>query len=345
MVKILAVDIGTASVSAAVAEKDEKGKFFVCDVLRYPYDASDVLASKIVIKNLEKVFFESSKLYPSIQKIIIGFSSPFCSEKTANAEFTMPNPNFLISQDELEKAIEILKNQVVGDAEVISHEIIEAKVNGYKVQSPLGYCGENLEITSAFLVLSPSLKSVLEELKDKFFPTREFNFFSDSYILKQAASRLFLPRDKFAVLDVGGEISVFGDYTMPFGLRTVERGVASFLGVSDGISQSFLRRFSSGHLDYVHERALNKILNSSADTFNNMLKEYFLRFSAARQLKEIFITGGGANFYNFFETVAKNSTAKVKTFTAKHFDNAFSKLNPLSGGEDTVLAALIFLYV
>lgn len=342
--KVLAIDVGTASVSAAVAEKSHKGKFFVCDVLKYPYDASDSNASRALLKNLEKIFSESLRLHSGIQKVFVGFSSPLCLEKTISTEFVRPNPELLILEPELEMAIENLKSQIKGEMLSITHDIIETKINGYAVSNPLGHKGEAIEIKANLLLLSPSFKNYLEELKDKFFPASEFNFFSDSLILKEAVSKFFSPKEEFLILDIGGEVSVFGDFTFPFGLRTIERKMASFLNISNDASQSFLKRFSSGYLDYPSERMINKVLEFSAEALRNMLIEPLDKLGSQHSFTKIFLTGAGANFSQFFKIFGENSSAEVKTLEAQNFDNVFLKRYPLSGGEDAVLAALISVY-
>lgn len=322
MSKVLAIDIGTASVSAAVAQKHANGKFFVCDVWRLPYDASDNHnASRVLFKNLEQVFFEASKFHPSTKTIAIGFSSPLHLEKTINAEFIRPNPEFVIGNQELERAIQTLSTHIKDGSQSIAHDILESKVNGYIVEDSIGHKGEILEIKANLLMLAASFKNHLDELRDKFFPVCEFKFFSDSTVLKKAVLQFFSPKEEFLIFDIGGEVSVLGNYTFPFGLRVVERKFASFFP-----------RFYSGNLDYVHERTLNKILKYSAEVLRSFLKEY--------KFGKIFLTGAGANIPLFFEVVQKSST-EVKKLEAQDFNKFFLKLSPLSGGEDAVLAALI----
>lgn len=342
--KVLAIDVGTASVSAAVAEKSHEGKFFVCDVLKYPYNASDSNASMALLRNLEKIFSESLRLYSGIQKVFVGFSSPLCLEKIISAEFIRQNPELLILEPEFEMAIENLQSRIKGEMLSITHDIIETKINGYTVSNPLGHKGETMEIKANLLLLSPSFKNYLEELRDKFFPASEFKFFSDFSILKKAVLKFFSPKEEFLILDIGGEVSVFGDFTFPFGLRTIERRTASLLNISDDASQSFFKRFSFGYLDYPSERMINKVLEFSAEVLRDMLTESLDKLSSQHRFSKIFITGAGANFSQFFKIFGENLIAEVGTLEAQNFDNVFLKRRPLSGGEDAVLAALISVY-
>ena len=325
MTKILAVDIGTASVSAALAEKHANGKFFVCDFWRLPYDISDAEnAGRILLKNLKKIFYETHKFYPKTKKIAISFSALFCSEKIISAEFERDNPSLPIRKDEFENTIEILKNQSEDSSGIQQIDILETKINGYGVENPMGHKGENMQMKASLLILAPAFKNNLEELKDKFFPSGNFRFFSDSAILKKAVLNLFSPTNDFTILDIGGETTARDDFVFSFGVRAVERRMGAVLS-----------RFSSGHLDYPQERAQSKILKLHAENLGDILERH--------SSKKIFLTGGGANFPYFFEAAKKKSVAEVIKLEAKDFDKFFLKLGPLHGGEDAVLAALITL--
>ncbi|MEK7560205.1 MAG: hypothetical protein AAB522_02810 [Patescibacteria group bacterium] len=342
MTKVLAIDVGTASVSAAIAEQNKESKFVICDVLRCKYDAADANASKALLINLEKIFSECSRSHCNIDKIQIGLSAPLCLQKTVSTETLRQNPNFPISKPELFQAIEILKNQF-SQNQSAACDILETKIDGYTVLDPLGHKGRDLKIKANLLLISPSFKTFLKEMKDKFFPASEFKIFSDSFIVKQAVLKFLSPKNDFLILDVGGEVSTIGDFTLPFGLRTIERRMTSFLNISCDTAQSFLRRFSSGSLDYSKERVLDKILNFSAEVLRDTLKERLnqIHFGGT---KELFLTGAGANFSQFLKISEKSSIAEVKALKAQSFGNSFLNLGPLSGGEDTVLAALISTY-
>lgn len=325
MNKVLAIDVGTASVSAAVAEKLTNGKFFVYDVWRCQYDASDTQAStKILLKGSEKIFYESSKFYPDIKKVVTGFSSPFFFQKTASRKFTRANPDFLISDKELIESTKNLESEQKDDLGLISQDILESKVDGYIVESPIGYKGEDLEIKVNFLMVSTFFKKHLEKLKDKYFPLSEFRFFSDYSILKKVVSVLFSPKEEFTILDIGGEVSVFDGVVFPFGVCAIEKRVGKIFSI-----------LSSGHLDYPHERSVNKVLKYYANSLRSMIE--------GNRFKRIFLTGGGANIPDFLETI-QNDFLKIKKLEAQDFSNKFLKLGPLSGGQDAVLAASIIMY-
>lgn len=327
MERVLALDFGTSSVSAAVAEKHANGKFFVCDVWRFSYDLSDNQnANRIVIKNLKKIFSDASKFYQKIENIAIGFSGLFFSQKTVEGEFTRESPNFAISEEEFADSIFGLESQHQENLKLISYDVLKTKVNGYAVDNPVGHTGESLEIKANFLFVSPHLKKHFEEMKDNFFPASNFAFFSDSSILKKTILKFFSPKKEFAVLDIGGNASFFDDSLFSFGLCSVENKIGKSLSV-----------FSSGHLDYSHERFAKKFL----DNYSNILKEIIFE----RRFNQIFLTGGGANMSSFENVVRDNLPGEVNKLEAQNFDAFFSKRSPLSGGQDAVLTALICNYV
>ena len=294
MEKILAIDVGTTSLSAAIAEKHPNGKFFVCDFWKLPYDVSDSKnASRVLFGHLKLVFSEASKFHSGIIKVVMGFAYPLHLEKIVSGEFKRENPSFPVSVEELENAVQILKNQHDGGLFAISHDIWGTKINGYSVENSLGYNGEFLDIKVNFLTLSLALKNHLEDLKDKFFPSSEFKCFSDFSVLKKAVLRFFSSKKEFAILDIGGEVSVFENFVFPFGVRQIEKRIGSALN-----------RFSCGYLDYQYERSVSRILKSHSDILRDALRGH--------NYSTVFLTGGGANFSEFFDAVKNGSTIEIK---------------------------------
>lgn len=327
MENVLAIDFGTASVSAAVAEKHTTGKFFVCDVWRYPYDSSDGQnANRTVLTSSKKIFSDAFKFYPKIENIAVSFSGPFCFQKTVKEEFIRESLDLAISEEEFTNTLLSLENRHQENLKLVSYDTLEIKVNGYAVASPVGHKGESLEVETGLLFVSPHLKNHFEEMKDIFFPASNFAFFSDSLVLKKTILRFFSPKKEFAVLDIGGNASFFADSMFLFGLCPIEKKIRKCLSV-----------FFSGHLDYPYERFAKKIL----DNHSNVLKEII----SEKRFNQIFLTGGGANVPSFENVVRESVFAEVKKLEAQSFDGFFSKRNSLSGGQDAVLTALICNYV
>src|SRR3989338_6249007 len=99
--KVLAIDIGTASVSAAVAETKKGGKADVRSVFRYHYDASSPDNSRLLLNAVSKTFLDAHKFEKNISAIKIGFSFPFFVEQSLGREVKRENPQIAVSADEI----------------------------------------------------------------------------------------------------------------------------------------------------------------------------------------------------------------------------------------------------
>ena len=85
--RILAVDVGTVSISAALAEKTlPDGKYEIKKVLRYFFQLIDISSKgkdrneqimRMFLGGFNKLFADTFKLERSIDEILISFSDPF----------------------------------------------------------------------------------------------------------------------------------------------------------------------------------------------------------------------------------------------------------------------------
>ena len=135
-----------------------------------------------------------------------------------------------------------------------------------------------------------------------------------------------------AVLDVGAEVSFLNSQTLPFGIRALERKIASFFKVGLQDAENIMRKLTHGTLDYVHERAVNKIIN---EDLSQLLegKPNFLKNRGS-----LFISGAGADFH-----ILKN-TIEARVLSPDSFKENFISSGALSGGKDAVLTALVLAY-
>ena len=348
MNKILAIDVGTASVSGACAQHKFGEKTEITQVFRFFLDSLEKDQNRKIVGRISKIFSETHKFKHNIDIVKIGFSSPFFIERTVFLSFERKDNKKVISYEELENSIESFKNENEKKLATVSFEMIESKVNGYVVADPVGYKGKFLEFKVKIFSISSSLKEYIEKLKEKFFPKAEISYFSDLNILEKTISDMYKKSD-FLLVDIGGEITTVANYDpLPFGIRVLERMVSSSLKIDLEDSESVLRIFASGSLDWRHERAMRKILDSSSDVFWNLFKEVIEKNNLIN-LKTLFLTGAGANFPIFGDKI-KNNFKKVFNldveiiiFTAETLKDKFSYLKPLAGGEDAVLTSLVLI--
>lgn len=346
MTKILAIDIGTASVSAAVAEQKMGEKADVRNVFRYYYDASSSDNSKLLLRAVSRIFNDAHKVEKNFSSVRISFSSPFFLEQSIGLETKRENPKVPVSANEVTNLLLAMKNKFPKDLEMIFCDIISYNVDGYEVPEPYGYIGEILKIEAKTFAISKFLKSQLYGLKDKFFPSSDVYYISDGEALKKLAFTA-LPKISPAVLDVGAEISALNSQILPFGIRALERKVASFLNISLLDAENMLRKLTYGTLDYARERAVNRIIGADLSAWSEMIKE---NLSSVKNKKKLFISGAGADFNILIKTINEdlknlyNFDMDIGILSPNYFKENFFHFGGLSGGKDAVLTALILIH-
>ena len=329
--KVLAIDIGTASVSAAVAETKKGGKADVRNVFRYHYDASSPDNSRLLLNAVSKAFLDAHKFEKGISTIKIGFSFPFFVEQSMGGEIKRENPQIAVSADEVNNLLLSATAGLPKNLEAVYCDILSSKIDGYEVPEPYGYKGQILKVDAKVFAINSFLKTRIEELKDKFFPASSVYCVSDGDALEKLALMVSGKRSN-AVLDVGAEVSFLNSQTLPFGIRALERKIASFFKVGLQDAENMMRKLTHGTLDYAHERAVNKIIN---EDISQLLEE---KPSLLKNRGDLFISGAGADFH-----ILKN-TIKARVLSPDVFKEKFISSGALSGGKDAVLTALILAY-
>ncbi|MEK7503253.1 MAG: hypothetical protein AAB556_02295 [Patescibacteria group bacterium] len=344
MNKILAVDIGTASVSVAVAGIESGGRADVNKVFRYHYDASLPNKSKLLLNAISKAFNDAHKFEKNISAVRVGFSYPFFAEQRLGGEEKRKNPHAEVSADEVNNILLSAMAGLPKNFEAVSCDILSSTIDGYEVSDPYGYKGETLKIDAKIFSVNRHLKTRIEELKDEFFPVSVLRFASDRETLGKLAS-MHYPQKTPAVLDIGAEVSFLESQALPFGIRALERKMASSFKVGFSDAESMLRRLARGTLDYTRERAVNKIINES---LSELLEPAVL--GSVKNRGELFVSGAGADFDILKNAIKENlknlynSNMNVQALTPHTFKEKFINLGALSGGKDAVLTALILSY-
>ncbi len=367
--KIMAIDLGTASISAAIAARPAHDHIVekpqVIKVLRYPFNLGEPNPNSIFINSLNSLYKDAHGISKEINTIIISFSSPLLFESDISKKIVRKNPSSPISKEEYKNLLDSFKEEARPPEQkyltLANTNFLNILINGYKVPgSILGYTGKVLELTAKAIFISKFLKEHLDENKEKFFPRSLVSCFSNSNAILQVVSAKENSNSAL-VFDIGGETTslyaidpgmALKSSDLPFGVRTLERRVAAFLSgqnqatISD--SESLLRKFTSGILDSSLENRIERILTSALDEWWGIAAREIGLFELPAIFKKIFVTGGGADFSVFSEAIKKgfkknyNIDADIGILSADLFKDDFISGGLLAGGSDLVLASLLF---
>ncbi|MDO8523440.1 MAG: hypothetical protein Q7S12_04150, partial [bacterium] len=374
--RILAVDVGTVSISAALAEKTlPSGKYEIKKVLRYFFQLIDISSKgkdrneqimKMFLGGFNKLFADTFKLEPGVDEILISFSDPFFLEKKIARSVSRKHPQNPITHEEIAKLLKEMEteaNEGSMDLSLAGKEMISLRVNGYSVDNAAGYKGSTLEASGLFTLISKFLKEYVENAKEKFFPRSKINYYSDIRVLWQVLKSTENLFESAVVIDIGGEMtSLFfvgagsgaGNKTFlsdaiehgksfAFGVRTLERRLAAFLNTDFLEAEAVFKKYTAQTLDEAMRVKVSKILDSAMEDWWSSLKVSLVDFKG----KNILITGGGADCEVFSDAVKLNFKkyydldASVHILQAEAFKDYFLSPDMLKGGSDVVLASLM----
>lgn len=378
----MAIDLGTASISAVVAiryeKKDSKaiagplalpaGRCEILKVLKYPIDLLGYQVGgheqklPYILKDVFlKMFKDAHGIFGHIDVILIAISGPFFLDKKAQKRIERSNPNKIISKSEIDALVKSMEADVVAkNLFIAGREILGIKINGYDIESAVGYKGRALEIEMIFTLISSTLKNYIENTREDFFPKAATRYYSDS----RALWRLLKETENFAdpalVIDIGGEVTgiFWADKNniehagaSAFGVRTMSRRISISLKTDQKDAEAILRKYTLGTLDEILrmklERALSPALSDWWIGLKNAMKNTFTPVSAGVIPKKIIVSGGGADF-TLFSGFLKDSFKKdfgveiePQILRTEAFQDMLYPSGLLAGGGDIILSALI----
>lgn len=372
---ILAIDLGTASISAVVAVRYEKkdaktiaGPCEILKVLRYPIDLFGYQISgeeqklPFILKDgFLKMFKDAYGVSRHIDVVLIALSDPFFLDKKSQKKIERANPEKIISESEVDAMMKSIgADAAAKNLFAVGSEVLSVKINGYNIENAAGYKGRSLEAEMIFTLISRTLKDYIENAKEKFFPKAIVRYYSDS----RALWRLLKATENFAdpalVIDIGGEVTgiFWADKNniehagaAAFGIRTLSRRISASLKTDQKDTEAILRKYTLGTLDETLrmklERALSPALADWWASLKNVLKSTFTPASAGLTPKKIIVSGGGADFALFSgflkDSFKKDFGADIEPqiLRAEAFQDMIYPSGLLAGGGDIILSALI----
>lgn len=365
---ILAIDLGTASISAAVAERGEKTA--VLKVLRYPIDlfgyqvsgeAQRAQLPHILKDGFLKIFKDAFAVSRHLDVVAVGLSDPFFLDKKTLKKITRPNPMHAIGAEEMNIFAKALEGEVGAPSlAIISREILNTKVNGYEVENAAGFKGKTLETEIVFTLVSSALKEYMESAREKFFPKSSIYYYSDAAIFRKALKAAENLSEPNLVVDVGGEVTgVFwaDAWTIQhcgasaFGIRTLSRRVAASLKTDALQTDSLLRKYTSGTLDEAIQAKISRVVALSLADWWMALENVLKQCGEGAVIKKMVLSGGGAEFQAFAQVLKDgfkkdfNSEIDIRILRAEAFKDFLASapaapVNFLTGGGDLILTSL-----
>lgn len=367
--EVIAIDVGTASLSMALSKKGSSGNIEVVSVLRYPID---LFTSReefdhrhripyLIKKNIAHGMADAHKVLSGATAIVVSVSEPFFQQHRIRKIIARKRSDDRVSRTEIDTMTENFSADAVTDTKklsqllrVVRSSIRRAWINGYELIDPVGYRGEELEIELEVLLISAALCDYMEEFRSTWFPRATIQYYTDPEMLGRILFESFSLLFPALLLDIGGEvtsITVVSDKETHapcnlvfWGVRTIERRIAELLRCDMAHAESFLRRYVSQTLDIREISRIEPLLQSVANDWLSLVAQSFHQTHAGA-LHSIFIAGQGRDISLFRHTIEQ----RITDFSSSPVELRELVVSPdrllppkiLSSGGDNVLASLL----
>lgn len=373
--EIVAIDIGTASVFAVLARTHPNGIVEIVSVLQYPFDLlGDFVHSDkqkkifyMLRSSIAKAFADAHHISRSVHHIRISFADPFFEEHELETIINRRDSKKPIMEDEINLALKDTKGWNILNAPNdsaaqttltnVMRAISQFKVNGYPVEEAIGCRGSTLEIRIHELSISSILKDYIADQKEKFYPDSHIQYYSDPSILRRAVFAQKSEPMPILVVDIGGEVTtlfILKDLTATkkcspifFGVRTLERRIATFLRIDRLHAESIIRQYADEILDDNVKNKIKPIINAFLVDWYASLRASLKNGEAGRGISQVLVAGSGKEILSFIEYLAfhikefsrEESDIKITPFSVK--TDMFLPPKSLSEGGDVILASLL----
>ena len=286
---------------------------------------------KEMTRKIEEAFFATS-IYElsgdSINNAQIFISSPWYSSRISTINISRDTPVLLdahllesaVAEEERKFEREVTSSAVgtrLGDMKAIEREILQTKLNGYKVSSPFMKKAANVDILVLNSVVSNRILTLTENTLIHNLSVRFFYVYTFPHAAFRVVKLLYPHESDFLMAHVTGEethlvfvrdgvISAISN--IPRGRNSVIRRLMNEVSVDYEIAISYLRSQQSGRLG---EKMRNKVKNAIGEELKSWNDSLISSIEVAEYAvagKKIFLSVSD-DVYRFFDATLKNITA------------------------------------
>jgi len=263
-------------------------------------------------KGFQHEFF--ARREKKIHKVLCVLASPWYVSKTKKIPISNPKP-FVITEaflnDVLHKETEIFTKELkeglhgeefVEGVEVMEKVILDAKINGYSIQNPIGQKTQDALIT---LYMGIGSHAVVTEIKDKllaFFHTDHVDvaFHSFPLVSFKALTHMFPGEKDYILCDITGEVTdvslvsggvVVHTASFPSGKFFLVRKVAEAFDIPPDVAESFVSVWQTGKLHTEKDIHMHGVVNDVEREWNVYLEDVLVSFGEVGALpRKVYLT-------------------------------------------------------
>ncbi|MBI4836841.1 MAG: hypothetical protein HY813_00325 [Candidatus Portnoybacteria bacterium] len=325
---MLALDIGTESVRAAIFDIDDgekdKPRAVVCGVGGMTMAASEgkegFIAEIVEVCRLVKKEAENMAGF-EVNKAIIGMTGQSLKCSTALVSYDRKNASETIDLSEIKNIVQKSQWRAFDDLrkreaeeyglseteiKLVDGLITDAKVDGYRVSDPIGFEGKEITLTIFNIYTSLFYLDLLRRLKKnlglEIIASVPVSFAVENALAESVFKTVNLSEVSGIFIDCGvGATDVViahqeifeGPKTICFGGRTFTRRLASQLQLKDEDAERLKKKYSANQVSSLVKRKIAEILASSLKMWLGGIKATLKSFSFLNSFPSLILVAGG----------------------------------------------------
>ncbi len=341
-------DIGSSSVGGILFQHHPKKLPEVLTSVRFPTDFLPDLDFQKIQRSLHKTFERTiaglkrrmPKNWKRPDATIIIFSSPYYISQNKVIRFSKPKP-FEITEKILEEIVadEITAFKKKWEAEhqpveILEHEEMKIKLNGYSIKKPIGKHALSVEIS---LHMSLGIKLIQDKLRECIahsFGVMPLLFRSFPFVAFNALKDVVDTSRDLLIIDIGGEITDLAMIkngvleeviSFPFGENLLVRRIASVFNFSLAESFVLLSQYIRNDLHAETKEKVRKIIEDASGKWCQFFQDAVKNSAEFSYLPSnlLFIGGKGALAIKDFAACMKEKPFTSQFLLPEAFKSRF----------------------
>ncbi|MEK7134690.1 MAG: hypothetical protein AAB819_03135 [Patescibacteria group bacterium] len=345
----LIIDIGSASVGAAIAVLSREGKPTIfttiredmvfqedLDIARFRTSMRDALAK--ALRTLERLLPDVLKKTggspPS--RVYVTFSSPWHASETRTISSVQDKP-FRMTEEILNRIVRREVNSFTRtelaarlgeDPSIIEEHVMRIALNGYETREPFGKEAKTLDVGLFLGVISRAILDDVTNETRRVFSAENKSFHSFPFVAFAVVRDFLGAPEKFLIVDVGGEVtdvSVVSDHilsettTFPVGKRTLLRALSRAFSTTPDEALSLVRLSSEKRLSETTEGRIGKSLSDVGSVWVSAFEKALSGITTRTAIPSSLFISADDDLLPYFEALVKRESFAQYTVTDEMF--------------------------
>jgi cell division ATPase FtsA len=259
----LILSIGSGSVYGAIAELVKHNPPVMVATYESKFPIKKGITSEALVSHmlgaLHSVVTELGKINKKrVKTAHVVFASPWFSSVSKSLSVSHDEP-FTVTEKIVSKLTEehiasVLKDNRSGKSVIIEQALSDVKLNGYETLDPYGKEAKTLDIS---LYISSSPEEINKKIESEIYPVihpGSIIFHTFPFVSERVVQNLFSPKDDFAFIDIGSEISdvvivrrgsIHSLVSFPVGSNHLARNVAMHFETEPELASSIINLYAT----------------------------------------------------------------------------------------------------